>query len=173
MLSFSLGWCCSPPPVQYYRLLSIVLQAQCYSPLNLFITSTGNSHKIWLKSYLAGLVFFPVFFSLSLNFTMRSWWSEPQSAPGLIFFSLYTVSPSSATKKWNQFDFNIDHLMMSICKAVFCLAFAFLHFHTKLKWSLKCFFSVYFLYDYSIRGLLEIVDLFKILGTKGALDQGF
>ena len=25
------------------------------------------------------------FFSLSLNFAMRNWWSEPQSAPGLIF----------------------------------------------------------------------------------------
>ena len=37
------------------------------SPLNLFVTSTANSYGIWFKSYLAGLLFFPVFFSLSLN----------------------------------------------------------------------------------------------------------
>ena len=30
------------------------------SPLNLFLTSTANSYGIWFKSYLTGLVFFPV-----------------------------------------------------------------------------------------------------------------
>ena len=30
------------------------------SPLNLVLTSTANSYGIWFKSYLAGLVFFPV-----------------------------------------------------------------------------------------------------------------
>ena len=29
--------------------------------------------------------FFPSFFILSLNFTVRSWWAEPQSAPRLVF----------------------------------------------------------------------------------------
>ena len=43
------------------------------SPLNLFVTSTANSYGIWFKSCLAGLLFFPVFFHLSLNFAMRSW----------------------------------------------------------------------------------------------------
>ena len=52
---------------------------------NLFVTSTANSYRIWFKSYPAGLLLFPVFFSLSMNFAMRSWWSEPQSAPGLVF----------------------------------------------------------------------------------------
>ena len=42
------------------------------SPLNLFITSTANSNEILFKSCLAGIVFFLVFFSLSLNFAMRS-----------------------------------------------------------------------------------------------------
>ena len=55
------------------------------SPLNLFVTSTTKSYKILFKSYLTGLVFFPVFFSLRLNFAMRLWWSEPQSAPCLVF----------------------------------------------------------------------------------------
>ena len=55
------------------------------SPLDLFVTSTVHSYGIWFKSYLAGLLFFPVFFSLSLNFAMRSWWSEPQSVAGPVF----------------------------------------------------------------------------------------
>ena len=32
-----------------------------------------------------GLVVFPTFFNLSLNLAIRSSWSEPQSAPGLVF----------------------------------------------------------------------------------------
>ena len=55
------------------------------NPLNLFVTSTAYSWGIWYNLYLHGLVVFPTFFSLSLNFTMRSWWSEPQPAPGLVF----------------------------------------------------------------------------------------
>ena len=40
---------------------------------------------MWFRSYLNCLVVFPTFFSLSLNFAIRSSWSEPQSAPGLVF----------------------------------------------------------------------------------------
>ena len=40
---------------------------------------------IWFKSYLNSLVVFFTFFNLSLNLTIRSSWSEPQSAPGLVF----------------------------------------------------------------------------------------
>ena len=36
-------------------------------------------------SYQGSPVVFPVFFSLSLNFAIRSSWSEPQSAPSLVF----------------------------------------------------------------------------------------
>ena len=35
--------------------------------------------------YLNGLAVFPTFFNLSLNLAIRSSWSEPQSAPGLVF----------------------------------------------------------------------------------------
>jgi len=38
-----------------------------------------------LKSYLYGLVVFPTFFNLSLNFAIRGSWSEPQSAPCHVF----------------------------------------------------------------------------------------
>ena len=40
---------------------------------------------IWFRSYLNGLVVFPTFFNLCLNLAIRSSWSEPQSAPGLVF----------------------------------------------------------------------------------------
>ena len=41
---------------------------------------------IWAtRLYLIGLVFFPTFFNLNLNLAIRGLWSEPQSAPGLVF----------------------------------------------------------------------------------------
>ena len=43
------------------------------------------NHKIFDLGYLIGLVVFPIFFTLSLNFALRSSGSEPQSAPGLAF----------------------------------------------------------------------------------------
>ena len=55
------------------------------SPLNLFLTSTVQSLGILFRSYLNRLVVFPAFFNLSLNLTIRSSWSESQSAPSLVF----------------------------------------------------------------------------------------
>ena len=57
--------------------------------LNLFVTSTVLSHGIWLRSYQNGLVVCPAVFYLSLDFA-RSSWSEPQSAPGLVFTEMGT-----------------------------------------------------------------------------------
>ena len=42
---------------------------------------------------------------------MRSWWSKPESPPGLVF----------ADKECNQSDFSIDHSVKSMCKAVSCV----------------------------------------------------
>ena len=53
--------------------------------LNLFVISTVWLYGIWFKSYLNDLVVFSTFFNLSLNLTIKSWWSEPQSAPSLVF----------------------------------------------------------------------------------------
>ena len=39
----------------------------------------------WFRAYLYGLVVFPTFFNLSLNFAITRSQSEPQSAPGLVF----------------------------------------------------------------------------------------
>ena len=47
---------------------------------------------------LNGLVVFPTIFNLSLNFVIQRSWSEPQSAPGLVFFWLYRASSSFAAK---------------------------------------------------------------------------
>ena len=71
--------------------------------------------EVWFRSYLDGLVVFPAFFSLSLNFAIRSWWSEPQSAPGLVF------------AEWIELHFQLQriksiwHLVMSTCKVVPCV----------------------------------------------------
>ena len=49
-------------------------------------------------SYLNGLLVFPIFFNLSLNLAISSSWSEPQSAPSLVFCWLYTAFPSLAAE---------------------------------------------------------------------------
>ena len=41
---------------------------------------------------------FPAVFNLSPNSAIRSWWSKPQSAAGLVFCWLYRAFPSSAAK---------------------------------------------------------------------------
>ena len=84
---------------------------------------------------------FPTFFNLSLNLALRSSWSEPQLAPSLVFAEYINLSIFGC-KEYNQSDFNIDPLVMSMCtvfsyvleegvcydlgKAL--LAFALLHF---------------------------------------------
>ena len=55
--------------------------------------------RIWFRLYPSDLVVFHTFFSLSLNFSIRSSWSEPQSAQ--VFFSFFWLcrpSPSLAAK---------------------------------------------------------------------------
>ena len=41
---------------------------------------------------------FPYFFQFKSEFCNKESWSEPQSAPGLVFFWLYIASPSLAAK---------------------------------------------------------------------------
>ena len=85
-ISFSWGWSWS---LLLYGVMNFRPYFFRYSirsnPLNLFVTSTVYSSGIWLRSYLNGLVVFPTFFNLSLNLAIKSSWSEPQSAPGLVF----------------------------------------------------------------------------------------
>lgn len=68
-------------------------------------------------AYLAGLVVFPAFFSWSLYFAMRCWWSEPQSALGLVFADCIKLLHLQLQER-NQLDFGIDHLVMPMCEFV-------------------------------------------------------
>ena len=83
---FHLEWVFSLLLVQHYRPLSTFLQAYYLLGLIPWIYLSPQMHIHWgFKSYLAGLMVFPHFFSLSLHFAMRNWWSEPQLAAGLVF----------------------------------------------------------------------------------------
>ena len=66
---------------------------------------------------LSGLVVFPTYFSLSLNFAIRGSRSEPQSAPGLVFADCIELL-HLWLQEYNQSDFRINHLVMSMCKVV-------------------------------------------------------
>ena len=76
--------------VQCYELPSIVLQELGLSDLIpwIYLSSSLLSKGIWFNSYLNGLVVFPTFFSLSLNFAIRTLWSEPQSSPDLFLLTV-------------------------------------------------------------------------------------
>ena len=101
---------------------SIVLQGLCLSDLISWINFSLPLYncKGFDLGHIRMVVVFPTFFNLSLNLAIRSSWSEPQSAPGLVFCWLYRASPCSAAK--NQSDLGIGHLLMSICRVTFYVA---------------------------------------------------
>ena len=66
-----------------------------------------------------GLVVFPTFFNLTLNLAIRSSRSEPQSAPSLVFADCIEFLHLSLQRIY-QFDFSIDHLVMSMCRVFSC-----------------------------------------------------
>ena len=84
----SWGWSWTLPPLQCHEPLSIVLQALCLSDIIpwIYLSLPLCNHKGFeLGPYLSGLVIFLTFFNLSLNLAIRSSWSEPPSAPSLVF----------------------------------------------------------------------------------------
>ena len=76
----------------------------------------------WLSDWteLNGLVLFPTFFNLHLNLVIRTSWSESQSAPGLVFADCIELSIFSC-KEYNQSNFSIAHLVMSMCRVFSCV----------------------------------------------------
>ena len=87
-ISFSWGWSWSLPPVQCHEPLSIVHQAVCLSDVIPWIyvsLSLYNRKGFDLGHTWIGRVVFPTFFNLSLNLAVRISWSEPHSAPSLVF----------------------------------------------------------------------------------------
>ena len=71
-------------------------------------------------SYLNGLVVLPTFFNLSLNLSIRSSWTEPQSAHSLFLLTLWSFSIFGC-KEYSQSDFDIVHLVISMFRVFFCV----------------------------------------------------
>ena len=68
---------------------------------------------------LNGLAVFPTFVNLSLILAIRSSWSEPHLAPGLVFADCMSFSIFGC-KEYNQSDFGVDHLVMSMRRVFSC-----------------------------------------------------
>ena len=62
----------------------------------------------------------PTFFNLSLKLAIMSSWSEPQSASGLVFADCIELLHLGC-KEYNQSDFDVDHLVMSMYRVFSCL----------------------------------------------------
>ena len=75
-----------------------------------------SRQQYWSGVPLPSPVVFPTFFNLSLNLEIRSSWSEPQSAPSLVF-----ANSVFDCKEENQSDFGIDHLVMYMCIVISCV----------------------------------------------------
>ena len=106
-LSFLFSAVCKPPSdnhfafLHFFSLGMLLITASCTMLWTSIHSSSGTlsdlipwiyvwlplyNHKgFWFQSNLNGLVVFPTFFCLSLNFAIRNSCSEPQSAPSLVF----------------------------------------------------------------------------------------
>ena len=62
---------------------------------------------------------FPTFFNLSLNLAIKIAWSEPQSAPDLVFSDCIELLHFSAA--YSQCGFIIDYLVMSLGRIFSCI----------------------------------------------------
>ena len=81
-----------------------------------------SRQEYWSGLPLPSPVVFPTFFNLSLNLAIRSSWYEPQSAPSLIFADcIELLLCIFGCKEYNQSEFGVDHLVMSMCRVFFCV----------------------------------------------------
>ena len=98
----------------------------------------------------------PIFFNLSLNFAIGSIWSEPQSAPGLVFADY--IELLHLCKEYNHSDFGIDHLVMSICRVFSCVVGrrCLLWAVCSLVKTLLAFALLYFVFQGQICLLLQV-----------------
>ena len=55
-----------------------------------------------------------------VNLSIKSSWSEPQSVPGLVFADCIELL-HLWLQEYNQSDFGIDHLVMSMCRVFSCV----------------------------------------------------
>ena len=126
---------------------------------------------------------FPYFLQFKSEFAIRSSWSEPQAAPGLVFAACIEFSIFRC-KEYNQCDFGIDYLVMSMCRVISyvvgrgcllwlvhslgktLLAFALLHFVLQHQTCLLFQVSLDFLLLHSSH-LWWKGHLFRVLVLKG------
>ena len=71
-------------------------------------------------SYLHGLVIFPTFFNLSLNFSYKEFMIWAIVSSQSCFYWLESVFIFGC-KEYNQSDFSVDHLVMSMCRFFSCV----------------------------------------------------
>ena len=62
---------------------------------------------------------FPYFLQFKSEFGIRSSWSEPQSAPVLVFADCIELLHLWC-KEYNQSDFGVDYLVMPMCRVFSC-----------------------------------------------------
>ena len=119
---FFLRISCSLSPVQCHKPLFIVLQALSLIPWIYLLLPLYNNKGFNYRSYLTGLVVFPTFFNLSLNLAIRSSWllMSHSQLPVLFLLMVYSFS-IFGYKEYNQSDFGIYHLVMSMCRVFFCV----------------------------------------------------
>ena len=107
--SFSLRWFCLLPPVQYYRPLSIVLQARCFLGLIPWFCSLPPLHiHRGFKSYLAGLLVSPDFFSFKPEFCYEKlmiWATVSSCFCWLYSLSIFDYKSESKSHSVEQFYF--------------------------------------------------------------------
>ena len=87
---------------------------------------------MWCRSDLNGLVVFSTFFNFSLNLAVRSSWSEPQSAPCLVFAD--RIEPLHLWLQriksiwfwcWPSGDVHVESLLLCCWKRVFAMTSVF------------------------------------------------
>ena len=66
------------------------------------------------------VLFFPHFLQFKSEFGNKEFMIWATVCSRSCFCWLYGDSPSLAAKKYNQFDFSIDHLVMSMCRIISC-----------------------------------------------------
>jgi len=118
-ISFSWGWFWSPPPIPCYEPLSIDLQALCLSDLIPWIYLSLPLYK-GFKSYLSGTVVFSTFLQFKSKCDNKEFMIWVTVSSQSCFHWLYSDSIFSC-KEYTQSDFGIDHLVMSMCRVIFCV----------------------------------------------------
>ena len=95
------------------ELQELVMDREAWRAVIHGVAKSWTQLSDWTE--LNDLVVFPTFFNLSLNLAIRSSFSEPQSAPGLVFADCIELL-HLWLQRINQSDFGADHLVMSMCR---------------------------------------------------------